>query len=308
MLRGKGFIMASGGALLWGVSGTVAQHLFQQVHISATWLVTLRLMGSGVIFLLLSTHQEGSKVWKLWLDKDFIRQMLIFGLLGMLGVQYTYFASIEAGNAAIATLLQYLAPLFILLYTVAWKKTRLLPLDFIGAVLAVVGTFLLLTGGDTSQLTVSLKGLIWGILSGVSLAFYTLYSGPLLKKYSIQVIMGWGMLVGGAGMNLVQPIWDVPSIEWSPPVIGSILFVVLLGTLTAFYLYISSLRYIAPHEASLLSCTEPISAIISSVIWLSVPFNLFQALGAGLIVLMTVLISFKSMKQPERIAGETNSF
>ncbi|MDQ0195557.1 EamA family transporter [Paenibacillus wynnii] len=309
MLRAKGFLMASGGALLWGVSGTVAQHLFQQVHISAAWLVTLRLMVAGVIFLLLSLRQEGSKVWRLWLDKDFIRQMLIFGMLGMLGVQYTYFASIEAGNAAIATLLQYLAPLFILLYTIVWKKTRLVLLDFIGAALALAGTYLLLTGGDSSQLAVSLKGLIWGILSGISLAFYTLYSGPLIKKYSVQLIMGWGMLVGGVGMNIVHPIWATPNIEWSPAVIGSILFVVLLGTLAAFYLYIGSLHYIAPHEASLLSCTEPISAIISSVIWLSVPFNLFQALGAGLIVLMTLLISLKSIKEPElkRKARETSA-
>ncbi|WP_036722799.1 DMT family transporter [Paenibacillus forsythiae] len=298
--------MASGGALLWGVSGTVAQHLFQQVHIPAAWLVTLRLIISGAVFLLLCLRREGSKVWRIWQDGRFLGKMLIFGLLGMLGVQFTYFASIEAGNAAIATLLQYLAPLFILLYTVIWKKTRLFAMDFIGAFLALAGTYLLLTGGDPSQLTVSLRGFIWGIMSGISLAFYTLYSGPLLKNYSIQVIMGWGMLIGGAGMNLIHPVWSVPAINWSPSIIGSILFVVLLGTLAAFYLYIGSLRYIEPHEASLLSCTEPISAIISSVLWLSVPFNYFQILGSGLIVLMTVMVSIKSAKRSEPSAQETS--
>nr|WP_025690407.1 DMT family transporter [Paenibacillus zanthoxyli] len=299
--------MASSGALLWGVSGTVAQHLFQQVHIPAAWLVTLRLMISGAVFLLLSMRQEGSKVWKIWLDGKFIGQILIFGVFGMLGVQFTYFASIESGNAAIATLLQYLAPLFILIYSIIWKKTRLFLMDFIGAVLALAGTYFLLTGGDSSQLTVSPKGFIWGLMSGISLAFYTLYSGPLLKRCSVQVIMGWGMLVGGAGMNLIHPIWAAPSIPWSPSTIGSILFVVLLGTLAAFYLYIGSLRHIEPHEASLLSCTEPISAIISSVIWLSVPFNYFQILGAGLIVLMTIIVSIKPVKRSESSAQETST-
>ena len=42
--------------------------------------------------------------------------MILFGLFGMLAVQYTYFASIKEGNAAVATLLQYLA-LYLLLYT-----------------------------------------------------------------------------------------------------------------------------------------------------------------------------------------------
>ena len=294
MARTQGILMASGGALLWGVSGTVAQHLFQQAMLPAAWLVTLRLLVSGALFLLLSMRKEGPKVWRLWLDRRFIVQMLLFGLLGMLGVQYTYFASIESGNAAIATLLQYLAPLFILLYTVVWKRTKLMPLDLIGALLALGGTYLLLTGGDSSQLTVPLRGLIWGILSAISLTFYTLYSGPLLKLYSTSLLMGWGMLAGGAGMSLIHPVWSVPSVRWSLPVILAILFVILLGTLAAFYLYIGSLRHIAPHEASLLSCTEPISAIVSSVIWLAVPFNLVQALGAAMVVLMTVLVSLKS--------------
>lgn len=297
MPRTQGIIMASGGALLWGVSGTVAQQLFQQEMLPAAWLVTLRLLISGGLFLLLCLRQEGSLVWKLWLDSRFILQMLLFGCFGMLGVQFTYFASIESGNAAIATLLQYLGPLFILLYTVVWKRTRLVPLDFIGAILALAGTYLLLTGGNTTQLTVPLKGFIWGILSGVALAFYTLYSAPLLKQYSTPLLMGWGMLVGGAGMNLIHPFWAVPSIDWSPSILGSILFVIVLGTLVPFYLYIASLRHIAPHEASLLSCTEPISAIISSVIWLSVPFNAVQAIGAGMIVLMTLLISRKAVEK-----------
>ena len=42
--------------------------------------------------------------------------MILFGLFGMLAVQYTYFASIKEGNAAVATLLQYLAPIFITVY------------------------------------------------------------------------------------------------------------------------------------------------------------------------------------------------
>lgn len=297
MQRSKGIIMASGGALLWGVSGTVAQQLFQQAMLPAAWLVTVRLLISGGLFLLLCLRQEGSFVWRVWREPRFTLQMLLFGLLGMLGVQFTYFASIESGNAAIATLLQYLAPLFILLYTMVWKRTRLTLLDLIGAILALAGTYLLLTGGNTAQLTVPPEGLFWGILSGVSLAFYTLYSAPLLKQYSTPLLMGWGMLTGGTGMNLIHPFWSVPQVDWSPSIIGAILFVIVLGTLVPFYLYIASLRHIAPHEASLLSCTEPVSAIVFSVLWLSVPFNAVQAIGGGMIVLMTLLISRKTAEK-----------
>lgn len=291
--------MAVSGALLWGVSGTVAQYLFDQKGIGAEWLVSLRLIVSGFLFLLLCTRKEGVMTWKIWLNRSFCIRILLFGLAGMLGVQYTYFEAIETGNAAIATLLQYLAPLFILLYTLIRRTEKVSLTDWIGALLALTGTCLLLTGGSLSGLAIPFRGLLWGIASGAALAFYTLYSKPLLDKFSTLIIMGWGMIIGGLGMGTVHPVWDLPDIKWQPSLILAVGFIVIFGTLLAFYLYIGSLRYLPPHQASLLSCAEPISAVFSSVIWLNVSLNSYQYIGAALVILMTVLISLKSRNTPD---------
>lgn len=88
----------------------------------------------------------------------------------------------------------------------AGTEIKLTPRDIIGALLALGGTYLFLTGGDSSELTVPLRGLIWGILSAVSLTFYTLDSGPLLKLYSTPLLMGWGMIVGGTGMVVLMTV------------------------------------------------------------------------------------------------------
>src|SRR5690349_18604651 len=102
----KGMIMAIIGAGLWGVSGTVAQQLFQQLNISTEWLVTVRLLISGIILLLLSSCSPNrDQIFGIWKHKSESIKILLFGILGMLGVQYTYFASINEGNAAVATLL-----------------------------------------------------------------------------------------------------------------------------------------------------------------------------------------------------------
>lgn len=69
MPRTRGVLTASGGALLWGVSGTVAQQLFQQEMLRAAWLVTLGLLVSGVLFLLLTVRKEDSTVWTVWLER-----------------------------------------------------------------------------------------------------------------------------------------------------------------------------------------------------------------------------------------------
>ena len=58
-----------------------------------------------------------------------------------------------------------------------------------------------------------------------------------------------------------------------------ITFVIIFGTLIAFYLYLDSIRYLTPKETTLFGCTEPLAAIISSVLILHVPFQSFQLLG-----------------------------
>lgn len=308
--RMKGMIMVITGAGLWGVSGTVAQQLFQQLNISTEWLVTVRLLISGIILLLLSSCSPNRyQIFSIWKHKSESIKILLFGILGMLGVQYTYFASINEGNAAVATLLQYLAPIFITLYLIIKCKNIPTKIDAVSIFLALLGTFLLLTNGSTDNLTVPMPAIIWGVLSGLSLAFYTLYSKGLLQKWASSIVVGWGMIIGGIGLILLHFIStkemilltriDNLTLE-SFLLIG---FVVIFGTLIAFYLYLESIRYITPKETSLLGCTEPLAAIITSVLFLQVPFGFFQSVGTLSVLIMVFLLSQKpsSSEKPSTI-------
>ncbi|QOT01333.1 EamA family transporter [Brevibacterium sp. JNUCC-42] len=298
--RFKGMVMVITGAGLWGISGTAAQQLFQQVNISTEWLVTIRLLISGMILLLLSSFSpKRYQIFGIWKDKKESVKIILFGIVGMLGVQYTYFASINAGNAAVATLLQYLAPIFITFYLIIKCKKFPTKIDTISIFLALLGTFLLLTNGSTENLTVSKPAIIWGILSGLTLAFYTLYSKGLLDKWASSIVVGWGMIIGGIGLTLLNFISTRKIIFLSRIenitletflLIG---FVVIFGTLIAFYLYLESIRYITPKETSLLGCTEPLAAIISSVLLLHVPFGIFQSVGTLSVLVMVFLLSQK---------------
>lgn len=154
-------------ASLWGISGTAAQYLFQHSKMEVGWLVTVRLLASGVLFLLLALLGRNKQaVLDVWRSKYTVFHFILFGLFGMLGVQFTYFAAIETGNAAVATLLQYAAPLIIMGYYLV--KLRKFPNRFeISAVfLTLFRTFLLLTNGSPQTLAVSKAGFFWGILSG----------------------------------------------------------------------------------------------------------------------------------------------
>jgi drug/metabolite transporter (DMT)-like permease len=288
--RYKGMLMVLIAAIAWGLSGTVAQYLFQEAGFLVGWLVTVRLILAGALLLAIvanrtSLHQVFS-VWKK--PKDRV-QLMIFGILGMLAVQYTYFASIDLGNAATATLLQYLGPLFITVY-VALRFLKLpTMLEIISVLLALVGVFLLVTNGSLQSLTVSTAAILWGLGSAVALAFYTLYPSQLLKEWGAGIIVGWGMVIGGIGLSLINPPWQMEGQEWSLVNVLFVVFVILFGTLLAFYLYLESLRYITPVETSLIASAEPLAAAVASIIWLQVPFGIFEMLG-GICIIATVTI------------------
>jgi drug/metabolite transporter (DMT)-like permease len=302
--RIKGLLMAVTGASLWGLSGTVAQSLFQNDGFHPEWLVTVRMLVSGALLLLIvSIRGAKNQVWSIWKEPSFRTQLIVFGIFGMLGAQYTYFAAIQTGNAATATLLQFLGPMFIILYVAA--RLRKLPDFYEGSalVLALLGTFLLVTNGSLNQLSVPGNAVLWGLASGITAAFYTLYSKNLLVRWHSGVIVGWGMVIGGLGMSVVSPPWIVEGADWSLHSALFVLFVIVFGTLVPFYLFVDSLRFITPSQAGLLSSAEPLSAVVASLLWLHAPLGLFEAIG-GLCIIGTVfLLSRKNRVQHEESTG-----
>lgn len=290
-LRYKGYGMALIGATLWGISGNVAQKLFQNEGFQPGWLVTVRMLTTGILLLLFAAIKKSSraKVLSIWSDTADRINIITFGIIGMLGVQYAYFMSIKFGNAATATLLQYLAPIFIILYLAI--RFRNIPRlhEIIAVSLAILGTFLLVTNGNIAKITISLLAVTWGIGSAIALAFYTLYPKKLLKKWGAVIVVGWAMIIGGIALSFINPIWQIHSQKWTLLSGLYVAFVVIFGTLIAFYLYIDSLRYIKPIEASLLGSAEPLSATIVTIFWMHVSLGMFELLG-GICIICTVLI------------------
>ncbi len=292
--RAKGIILVICGTMLWGVSGTVAQFLFQQNNFTPEWLVVIRLILSGILLLSYGLLKKDLGIKDVWKDKKdritLISFGISFGVLGMLGSQYTYFASIKHGNAATATILQYLSPVIITCY-MAFVSKKMPRLSQVCAILlAMVGTFLIITKGDVSNLSISKLALFWGICSAFTATLYTLQPANLLNKYSCVTIVGWGMLIGGIAFSFINPPWKFSGVL-SLSTVACVGFVVIFGTLVAYYCYLESLNYILPTEASILGSVEPLSAAFLSVIWLKVSFGLADFIGTACIILTIIILS-----------------
>ncbi|WP_459482171.1 DMT family transporter [Clostridium saccharoperbutylacetonicum] len=290
-LRLKGIILVIIGAMLWGVSGTVAQYLFQKRDFSPEWLVVIRLLASGIILLILSYIKGNRDILEIWNVKKDRVNLLLFGIIGMVGVQYTYFAAIKYGNAATATILQYLSPVIITCY-LAFRTKKMPKLqELIAILLAMLGTFLIITKGNITTIAISKPALFWGISSAFGAAFYTVQPRKLLKKWGSILIVGWGMLVGGIAFSFIHQPWNCEG-KWSIESILAVVFVIVFGTLIAFTCFLESLKYIKPTESSILSSAEPLSAALLGVLWLHEQLGIEQWLGTLCIIITIIILSF----------------
>lgn len=284
------------GTILWGISGTVAQFLFQKKGFSAEWLVAIRLLASGMLLLSYSFIKDKKKTLKIWQTKRNSLNLIVFSVIGMLGSQYTYFAAIKHGNAATATILQYLSPVVITCFLIIRHKKLPSLQQLVAIALAMLGTFLIITKGNINTISISKLALFWGIGAAITAAFYTLQPRTLLADFGSTLVVGWGMLIGGIAFSFIHNPWNITG-QWSISSILAVAFVVIFGTLIAYHCYLESLKYIQPTEASVLSSFEPLSAAFLSVLWLNVPLGIPEWIGTSCIIVTIAILSREKKKK-----------
>ena len=197
-----GTIVTIAGGILWGVSGVCGQYMFQNKGVTAPWLVSVRLVVAGLLMLCYYFLTDREQTLAIWKSKRDRRDVIIYGLLGMLPCQYAYFQTIEWSNAGTATVIQYLGPALIVIW-VCFRTKRMPTLQEItGVILAVIGVFLIATHGNPTSLALSGRALLMGLASAVSVAIYTLEPARLQKKYDTPLILAWGMTIGGVALTV----------------------------------------------------------------------------------------------------------
>ena len=291
--RLTGIVLVLLGASFWGIGGVVADFLFGAGGIDVNWFVSARLVFSGLLLLSIQLFRDPKSIMSIWRNLKVFMSLVVFSLFGVLLVQYSYMASIDAGNAALATLLQYLAPIYIVLWMIFRGEQTLTIADIISIAFTIIGTWLLLTNGSIHGIVAPPKAVVWGVISGLSLAFYTLYAKKLLAKHSSLSVVGWSMLLAGVCMSFVHPIWAVSTKEWSMTIVLSLVFAIVFGTALAYWMFIESLNYLRAKETTLLGTVEPLAAVICSVIWLKLSFGILQIVGMMLIILLVLYQSLQ---------------
>ncbi len=286
----KGIILTTVGSACWGLSGSVGQYLFDVQGMDSRWLVPIRLGISGILILLYCLCRHRDTVFKPWHTGKSAGYMLFYGLAGISACQFLYFLTIQLSNAAIATILQDLSPIFILGFTCLTAGRLPKKLEVLSIVLALAGVFLLTTHGDPSTVSFSPAALATGIASAFCVMIYNVAAPRITERIPVIVAQGWSFLMGGIAASILFRIW---TIHYIPNIYGllGIAFVIVVGNICAFTLYISGVSRIGPQRAILYSFAEPITAALISTLVLGSSFTIFDGAGFMLIFIMLWMIT-----------------
>ncbi|MDO5009595.1 MAG: EamA family transporter [Intestinibacter bartlettii] len=296
VLKGTLFALIAG--ILWGLSGICAQFLFQQKNLTPEWVVCIRLISSGIILLTIAYIKEKNDIFEVFKSKKHIKDLVLFGILGMFGVQYTYFVAINYSNAATATVIQYLGPAIILIYQSLRNKSLPSFVELFAVILSIIGVFILVTHMDINNLVISKQALFWALGAAFALAYYSIKPGNLLNNFSNICVTGWGMLIGGIAFSFIKPIFDISGI-FDIYTIGVIIIVIIFGTVIPFSIYVISTKLIGPTKTSLFSTIEPVSSAVFSIFLLNLSFGFMDFLGTAMIISMVVILSVGKKEKKE---------
>lgn len=284
-------------AIMWGISSLCATALFHiSSNINALWLSQMRQLIAGPLLLIIAaiTGHSPFKIfksgWRNWLI------LIDYGLIAILPAQFCYFMAVQKGNAAIATILQFIGPFFVIAYLALFYHQRPLRIQVLAAIIAFIG-IILLTAHGHANLSITPAVLFWGLLAAVGVAGNSLIPQRLIQKgYPSLLITGWGITISGIILICIHPAQ--PHLPQNNLIWVYLAAIVLVGTLIPFQLTTNSLKYISPTTLSLSNAFEPVTATIGSMIFFSLYISPVEWLGAALIVIavMSLNLPAKIMK------------
>ena len=292
----KGEILALAGALGFGFNGVISKLLLTS-GLSSLRLTQVRCGGA---FLFLGTYVFLRYRHKFRITKAELPWLIAYGLVGFLAVQVFYFIAITRMHVSIGLLLEFTAPIWILLWLRYVLKKHVSRQMWMSIALAFSG--MLCIAQVWKGQTLDPIGVIAALLDAITLAAYFLIGEKLARTRDAESLSAIGFGVSTLGLLIALPIWSFPveiftqSINLqgrfashSLPGWVLIAWVITMGTIAPYLLVINGIKLLSASTSSVLGMAEPVLAGIFAWWWLYERWNFLQLVGAGIVVTGIVL-------------------
>jgi len=297
-LRGYFFIGAA--TFLWGVSAALGRAVFtgklplagEALHpIDPLILSQTRTSFSLLVLLPLLVGRRGWR--RIQLPAPDLIQCLILGMLGVAASNYLYYFAIQKTSVAIAIILQYTAPVWVLLYVVARGQQRLSLQKVAAVVVAIAGIALtigIVGAHSASPLRLDSYGLLAALLASFSFAFYNVGGHFILARHDRWRVLTWTLASASAFWLVVNPPWKIVAAHYAPAQWVFLFVFSMISVLGSFSLYFLGLQHLEPTRAIIASCLEPVFSILLAASLLGEGVRPIQTLGIVLVLSAIVIV------------------
>ncbi len=236
----------------------------------------------------------GRRGWqRIKMPKPDLIQCLVLGMLGVAASNYFYYVAIQKTSVAIAIIVQYTAPVWVLLYVVA-RRHQKLSLQKVAAVgVAITGIALtigIIGAKSASVLRLNSWGFIAALLASFSFAFYNVGGHRILARYDRWRVLVWTLASAATFWLFVNPPWKVMAAHYTPAQWAFLFIFSVISVLGPFSLYFLGLQHLEPTRAIIASCLEPVFSILLAAAFLGEDVRPIQTLGIVLVLSAIVIV------------------
>jgi DME family drug/metabolite transporter len=304
----RGYFYIATATFLWGVAATLGRAAFtgrllphgQSLRaIDPLILSQSRATFSLLVLLVVLLAVRGPR--RLRLPMADMRRMFVLGILGVAASNYLYYLAIQRTNVATAIILQYTAPVWVLLYTVA-RGVQKPTLQRIAAVgLAVAGIALVIGVFGAGGFRLDTLGVIAALLAAFSFAFYNVGGHSILARYDRWTVLLYTLISASLFWMVVNPPWKIAAAHYANSQWLFLLGFSLISVLGPFSFYFAGLQHLEPTRAIVVSCLEPVFSIVIAAVVLGEVLRPLQTLGIVLVLVAIVVVQWPDRRAREPI-------
>ena len=279
-------------AALMFASNGIASKLLLNDYISAWRLAQVRSIST---FIILAAYITWRAPKTLRITKREVPRLAALGIIGIAAVNGAYFLAISRMHVSIALLIEFTAPVWIVLY-LRYVRKKHVPNEMWAALfLALLG--LAFVAQVWKGLTLDGIGVLAALGAAFALAFFFLAGEGITSQRDVQSVTMWGFGFAALGWSLLMPIWTFPfdvftvSIPlegaldgYSAPGWVLILYVVLIGTVVPYLLTLNGLRNLSASTTSAFGMLEPIFAGAVAWFWFNESWTVLQLFGGVIVI------------------------
>ena len=200
-----------------------------------------------------------------------------FGVAGIAGLFGAYVVAVEAGGAALASVLLYTAPAWVAVMSWLFLKEPMGGYKIAAVAATIVGVAGVSCGDGAAA--VNGRALFFGLLSGVTYALYYIFGKYYLGRYKTPTLFLYALPVGSLTL--------LPFVHFTRPTLaGAVPCIVLAlcSTYGAYSLYYAGLKRLEATRAAVVATLEPVMAAILAYALFGERFGVVGYLGSALII------------------------